>query len=131
MLVVDASSLIEVVTQGQRGPAIERRLAQDEDQFAPHVIDVEVFSTIRQRYLVGSLDRTRAELALQDLRNWRGQRIAHARLIGRAWELRNNVRGWDAMYVALAEAFGATLLTTDARLARAIGPRCAIEVAPA
>ena len=32
------------------------------------------------------------------------------------------------MYVALAEALGATLITVDERLASAAGPRCAIEV---
>ena len=34
------------------------------------------------------------------------------------------------MYVALAEALEATLLTTDGRLARVPGLHCAIEVAP-
>ena len=33
-----------------------------------------------------------------------------------------------AAYVALAEALSATLLTADARLARAPGPRCPVEV---
>ncbi len=37
------------------------------------------------------------------------------------------MRGWDAMYVALAEALGAVLLTTDLRLAAAPGPTCQIE----
>jgi predicted nucleic acid-binding protein len=39
------------------------------------------------------------------------------------------VRGWDAMYVALAEALDAPLLTTDARLAAAQGPTCRFELA--
>ena len=38
------------------------------------------------------------------------------------------MRGWDAFYVSLAEAFDAVLLTTDARLARAPGPTWGIEV---
>jgi predicted nucleic acid-binding protein len=42
--------------------------------------------------------------------------------------LREGVRGWDAFYVALAEALDAPLLTLDPRLRRAHGPRCAIEV---
>ena len=49
-------------------------------------------------------------------------------LLERAGQLRNAVRGWDAMYVALAESLDATLLTADHRLARAAGPRCPIEV---
>ncbi len=38
------------------------------------------------------------------------------------------MRTWDAFYVALAEVMQATLITSDSRLARASGPRCAIEV---
>jgi len=46
----------------------------------------------------------------------------------RAWELRQNVRGWDAFYVALAEIFAATLITLDGRLSRAPGIRCSVEL---
>ena len=42
----------------------------------------------------------------------------------------DTVRGWDAMYVALAEALGAVLLTTDRRFAAASGPTCRIETVP-
>jgi predicted nucleic acid-binding protein len=38
------------------------------------------------------------------------------------------VRSWDAMYVALAEAFGATLITLDARLARVDGLASRVDV---
>ena len=38
------------------------------------------------------------------------------------------MRGWDAMYVALAEALDATLLTSDRRLVAAAGPTCRIEL---
>jgi predicted nucleic acid-binding protein len=57
-------------------------------------------------------------------------RFGHRLLLTRAWELRDSVRGWDAMYVALAEALDAVLLTTDARLAGAPGPTCRFEVIP-
>jgi hypothetical protein len=49
-------------------------------------------------------------------------------LLFRAWELRANVHGWDAMYVALAEALQATLITTDARLANVAAIRCRVEM---
>ena len=42
----------------------------------------------------------------------------------------DTVRGWEAMYVALAEALGAVLLTTDRRFAAASGPTCRIETVP-
>ncbi|MCW2650038.1 MAG: putative nucleic acid-binding protein contains domain [Mycobacterium sp.] len=66
--------------------------------------------------------------AVADLRDWPGERFGHRWLLERAWRLRDSIRGWDAFYVALAEAFDATLLTLDGRLALAHGPTCRIEV---
>jgi predicted nucleic acid-binding protein len=129
MLVVDASVLFEVVTDTVRAEPIRRRLSLDPDLAAPHIVDVEVFSLIRRDHLAGAIDETAAALAVDDLRNWPGERYGHRALLGRAWELRHSVRGWDSAYVALAEALGASLLTLDARLARAGGPRCPIEIA--
>ena len=43
--------------------------------------------------------------------------------------LRHQLAAYDAIYVAMAEATGATLVTRDARLARATGHRARIEVA--
>jgi len=64
---------------------------------------------------------------VQDLEAWPGERFSQRLLLARAWELRDTVRGWDAMYVALAEALDAVLVTTDRRLAAAIGPECRIQ----
>ena len=49
-----------------------------------------------------------------------------APLLRRAWELRDACSTSDALYVALAEALDATLLTRDARLAQ--GVRDLVEV---
>jgi predicted nucleic acid-binding protein len=128
MLVVDASSLYEVVTGTMLADEVGRRMADDDDLAAPHVIDVEVLSVIRRHRLAGLLDPTAADQAVEDLGDWPGQRFGHQGLLERAWELRHNVRGWDAVYVALAEALDATLLTSDLRLGRVEGLRCAIDV---
>jgi predicted nucleic acid-binding protein len=128
MLVIDASCLFEVVADTPRAAEIAARLASDVDQMAPHVVDVEVMGVIRTQYLQGRLDGTAARQAVADLRDWPGERFGHRWLLERTWELRDSVRGWDAFYVALAEAFDATLLTMDGRLARAHGPTCRIEV---
>lgn len=130
MLVVDASALFEVVADTPSAEGVRRRLAADPDHAAPHVIDIEVFGIIRREHLLGRLDPTAAAQAVADLREWPGQRYGHRALLDRAWELRATVRGWDAAYVALAEALDATLLTTDSRLATASGPACAIEAVP-
>lgn len=128
MLVVDASCLFEVVADTSRAQIIAQRLSRDTDQAAPHVIDVEVMGLIRAQHLRGRLDATAATQAVGDLRDWPGERFSHRWLMDRVWKLRDSVRGWDAFYVALAEAFDATLLTLDSRLARAHGPTCHIEV---
>lgn len=99
----------------------------DRDHAAPHVVDVEVFGVIRREHLRGRLDHTAAAQAVEDLEDWPGERFGHRLLLTRAWQLRHTVRGWDAMYIALAEALDAVLLTTDRRLAAATGPTCRIE----
>jgi predicted nucleic acid-binding protein len=127
MLVVDASCLSEVLIGAPGAEAVRRRLAADDDHAAPHVVDVEVFGVLRREHLRGRLDRTEATQAVEDLAAWPGERFGHRLLLDRAWELRDSVRGWDAMYVALAEALDAVLVTTDRRLAAAPGPTCRIE----
>lgn len=128
MIVVDASCLYEVVIDSPRAEVIRQRLAADPDHAAPHIIDIEVFSLIRRDRLAGTIDATFAQLAVDDLATWPGERYGHRALLARAWDLHPNIRGWDAAYVTLAEVLGATLITLDKRLASATGPRCPIEV---
>lgn len=128
MLIVDASCLYEVVTRGPKADLVGDLLATDDDQAAPHVVDAEVLGLVRRDRLHGVLDDTASRLALAGLRDWPGERFGHQLLLERAWELRENVRSWDALYVALAEALDATLITLDARLARATGPMCPVVV---
>ncbi len=128
MLVVDASCLTEVLIGGRGAEAIRDRLASDNDHVAPHIVDVEVFGVVRREHHLGRLDHTAAAQAVQDLHAWPGERFGHRLLLPRAWQLRNTVRGWDAMYVALAEAMDAVLITTDRRLVAATGPTCRMEV---
>ena len=128
MLILDASALYEVVVGARRAELIRHRIDADPELAAPHVIDVEVLSTIRRDYMLGKLDLTLARQAVTDLQAWPGERFAHINLVNRAWELRNNVRAWDAFYVALAEVLRGTLVTLDTRLANASGMRCQVEV---
>jgi predicted nucleic acid-binding protein len=128
MLVVDASCLYEVVADAPLGERIRGHLARDPDHAAPQIVDVEVMSVVRREHLLGRLDATAARQAVEDLREWPGERFGHRPLLGRAWELRANVRPWDAMYVALAEVLGGTVLTLDARLGHVEGLGCPVVV---
>lgn len=127
MLVVDASCICELLIWNRSADAIRERLAADQDHAAPHLVDVEVLGVVRREYLRGSLDRTEATQAIELLTAWPAERFGHRLLLDRAWELRENLRGPDALYVALAEALDAVLITMDSRLAAATGPSCRIE----
>ena len=87
-----------------------------------------MFGIIRRDRQRGLLDRTEARIAIERLQEWPAERFSHTRLLPRAWQLRDTVRGWDAMYVALAEVLNGTVITLDRRLASATGPRCPILV---
>ena len=128
MLVVDASVLVELVADTPEASRLRERLVADADQHAPHLIDAEVLSAIERKHRAGALDATRRSQAIADLQLWPGERWSHRILLPRAWELRHNVRSYDALYVALAEALDAPLITLDRRLVTASGPRCQIEV---
>ena len=128
MLIVDASSLYEVVSDSDEAETVRQRLRLDSDLAAPHAIDAEVLGVIRRDLMLGRLDRTGASQAVEDLRDFPVERYGHRLLLWRAWELRDTVRSWDALYVALAEAMDATLITLDERLARAVGSDCRVEV---
>ncbi len=82
----------------------------------------------RRQLLVGDLDQRRADLALADLVALPVRRVPHRRLLGRCWQLRQNLTVYDASYVALAELLNLVLVTSDVRLSEAPGLRCQIEV---
>ena len=129
MIVVDASALLEFLLQTPLGIRIEMRLFRDEDEFhSPHLIDVEVTQALRRLVRAGEVSADRAAEAIDDLVDLDIHRHAHLDLLTRAWKLRENVTAYDAMYVALAEALDATVVTCDTPLANAPGHRAQIEV---
>ena len=74
------------------------------------------------------MEAGRAAGLLADLADLPIVRYAHEPLLPRVWELRENFTAYDAAYVALAEAVGATLVTCDARLGRAPLDGVTVEV---
>jgi predicted nucleic acid-binding protein len=128
VIVVDASVLVVALTDDdQDGDAARDRL-RGESLAAPELIDLEVASVLRRQAHAGTVNDRRARLALDDLLEIPLQRAPHRPLLARCWELRESLTIYDAAYVALAEALDVSLLTGDHRLARAHGPRCAVEI---
>ncbi|MFM7675809.1 MAG: type II toxin-antitoxin system VapC family toxin [Synechococcus sp.] len=126
MVVVDASVLVNALLID--GPA-RARLA-DANLQAPELIDAELLSVLRHLVFADLLSEQHALQALATSQQLGLRRHTSRHLWPRAWELRTNLTAYDALYVALAEHLGATLLTADARAARAPGLQCPVEVIP-
>jgi predicted nucleic acid-binding protein len=128
VIVVDASALLEFILQTRLGTRVEARLFRDGDEFhSPHLVDVEVAQGLRRLVRSGEVSPDRAAEAIADLTDLDLHRHAHLDFLARAWKLRENVTAYDAMYIALAEALDATVVTCDQPLAKAPGHRARIE----
>jgi predicted nucleic acid-binding protein len=124
VIVVDASAAI----LGLLNDGHARRHLADEAFAVPHLADAEVAHVLRGHVLKGVLAAEDGRIALGRWSKLGMQRFAAVGLLDRIWELRANVSAYDATYVALAEELDCPLLTADARLAGAPGPRCSIIV---
>jgi len=91
----------------------------DLDVHLPHLASIEVASIVRGVVLGGQIDPSQGEQVLTNLAALAAVRHAHEPYLQRVWELRHNVSAYDAVYVVLADALDAPLVTCDARLARA------------
>ena len=129
MIVADASALIDVLLGRQGAEAIAARLFDSGlTLHVPRLLDVEVTHVIRRHAAAGRIGTERGGELLADLGDLALQRHAHDWLLPRVWELRHNFTAYDAVYVALAEALDAPLVTRDARLAAAPGHSARIEM---
>lgn len=129
MIVLDASALLDSLLRKPAAPMIERRMfGSGETLHAPHLIDVEVAHVLRRFAAAGEIDEERGRAALADLADFPIRRYPHGFLLPRAWQLRNNLTAYDAVYVALAEALDAPLLTRDEGIAAAPGHYAQIEL---
>lgn len=129
MIVVDASILARFV--GNDGPAGDQARAiilSAESVAIPDLADLETLSVLRKWWFAGQISGERCEAAIADLTAMRVMRYPAAGFLSRIFELRDNVTPYDAVYVALAESLGFTLITADERLARAPGSRCTISL---
>jgi predicted nucleic acid-binding protein len=129
VIVADASAVIESLLRLPSAHKVDAHLfSAGQTLHAPHLIDVEVAQVLRRFALAGTIDAKRGYEAVSDLANLPLRRYPHDVLLPRIWALRANFSAYDAVYVALAEALGAPLLTCDARLAAAAATHAGISV---
>ncbi len=119
MIVLDASVVVELLTNGGLADSLRRDLAERSDSFiAPHLLDVEVTSALRKLAAKQRIDSHRAKQLLTGLATLPAERYAHAPLLPRMWELRHTFTCYDAAYIALAEVTGSVLYTSDTKLSK-------------
>lgn len=129
MIVADASALTAMFLRLRGADALEARLGgSGVTLHAPHLLDAEVAHVIRRYAANGQIGPERGRELLADLADLPLQRYPHDWLLPRVWELRHNLTACDALYVALAEALDAPLVTRDQRLAAAAGHHARIEL---
>jgi predicted nucleic acid-binding protein len=129
MPVIDATVIAEYLVDAEKAEVARRRVIADRAAlWAPHLVDAEVGHVLRRGVRKGMITAEAGESALEDLIVLPVRRVRHRELLPRAWELRDNVSFYDAMYVSLAEILDQPLITFDTRLAKASGIRAEIEV---
>ena len=129
MIVIDASvAASALLDEGSTGDRCREALHADSRWLVPEHWLVEVLSVIRGTLLGGKItpdlaaDAAAAAAALDPV-------VIRTRLTApRIWELRSNLTTYDAAYVAAAEQYRCHLVTTDAKLARAPGIRCPVNL---
>ena len=89
---------------------------------APYLLDAEVGQVLRRYFLNRSLSESSLNDASRLYSSFPVTRYEHLPLMRRSLELKKNITFYDALYVSLAEALDAVLLTRDQRLMSAIRP---------
>jgi predicted nucleic acid-binding protein len=116
--VVDASALVEALIGSKLGVVVRERLRSHE-LHAPAHLDAEVLSSLGLPHGAGHLPAEPVAVALNELEAAPIARHHLAGLLIGAWQTRDRLRLVDAPYHELSAQLRTTLLTTDARLARA------------
>jgi predicted nucleic acid-binding protein len=120
VIVADASAVIDgLLNPGGNADLADALAGAGEPVAAPDLLDIEVLSVLRRWERRREITTARARQALDDLGLLPIMRHPAFALVDAAWDLRHRLTAYDAQYVALAQALPATLLTTDARMARA------------
>jgi predicted nucleic acid-binding protein len=134
VIVADCSAVVFLLTDaGPTGDAIGARLATEDRVAAPHLLDYEVASALLglargRRGGAPKISARQLDRAIQAFRDLPVDRHETLLLWDRVRDLAANLSPYDAQYVALAEALGVPLITSDARIARSGVATCRVEV---
>lgn len=117
--VVDASLVLDFVLGGSQAMAIGAHI-DGVELWAPAHIDAEILSAVGRMQRAGELTVREAGQRLDAAMEIPLRRELLDDLVAGAWRRRDRLRLADALYVELASRHDLPLLTTDARLGRAV-----------
>ena len=121
MIVLDASATVDLLVHvDPLGEWVAERIVGEREVHAPELLDAEVLHALRRRVLREELTELAARQSVADLLDLPIVRYPHRPFVERAWGLRGALSPYDALYVALAETLGGSLVTTDLRLGRTV-----------
>lgn len=118
VVVLDASAAVELLLGTVAGGRVRRSLRRKSVAVPGH-LEAEVLSALGRLARDGAVEEDRVGRALGELVRAPFRHFPLAPLVAEAWAARANLALRDALYVTLARRLEATLLTADARLARA------------
>jgi len=127
VLVIDASAVVELLLSTPASAQLRSYLTAEHTLHAPELLGVEVVSVLRRLARGGHITDHDAFAAIATLSALGIETYEHQPFLPRCLELRDTLTAYDALYVALAEALGAPLLTCDAKLARSTGHRATVQ----
>jgi predicted nucleic acid-binding protein len=121
VIILDASAwATSLADAGPMGVACRDVMQEDWRWTAPSHAATETLRTIRRYEVAGLVSAESASAIAAKVASTRLRYVGPSSAMLRdQWKLRHNVSADDAAYVVLAREFGAPLLTTDGRLARA------------
>ena len=121
--------MVELLVAGTKaGEAIAARMAVEESVNAPYVLDGEIVSALLGLTRGRKITERQADAAIRNFQVFPVDRHDVLPLWPRIRNLHANLSGYDAQYVALAEALRASLITADARIKRSRAAHCGVEV---
>ncbi|KJK54966.1 type II toxin-antitoxin system VapC family toxin [Saccharothrix sp. ST-888] len=129
MIVIDCSALVLVLTaHGSDGELVRSRVAAAGDVYAPTLLDYEIQSALLGMQRGGKLTEREVERAVLAYRMLPIDKRETLPFWDRVKQLHANLSAYDSQYVALAEALGVPLITSDARIKRSGAAKCEVEV---
>ncbi|WP_278261439.1 type II toxin-antitoxin system VapC family toxin [Nocardia sp. AG03] len=127
--VIDASAASTAILRKDAVGKAIGRLIESATCHAPHLIDAEVGNVLRRHERKELIGPTAAAVGLRMMSTMIDHRYAmHGWLSDEAWRLRHTITFYDGLYAALAARLEVPLLTSDARLSRAPGLPCRVEL---